>query len=93
MLAKACAGKKTSLKAALSDQRVVVYTVGAFSLWGGGWLLGLYVQDEWKITKQLTLNVGIRFDQMYQFVEANQFKVVFHEYDWRLNDLTGGAPR
>jgi hypothetical protein len=27
------------------------------------------------------------------FVEANQFKVVFHEYDWRLNDLTGGAPR
>ena len=38
-----------------------------------GWLLGLYVQDEWKITKQLTLNTGIRFDQMYQFVDANQF--------------------
>jgi outer membrane receptor for ferrienterochelin and colicin len=38
-----------------------------------GWLLGLYLQEEWKITKQLTLNMGIRFDQMYQFVDANQF--------------------
>jgi len=27
------------------------------------------------------------------FVQANQFTVVFHDYDWRLNDLTGGAPR
>ncbi len=26
-------------------------------------------------------------------VQANQFTVSFHEYDWRLNDLTGGAPR
>jgi outer membrane receptor protein involved in Fe transport len=38
-----------------------------------GWLLGFYVQDEWKITNKLTLNVGIRFDQMYQFIDANQF--------------------
>lgn len=27
------------------------------------------------------------------FVERNEFTVVFHEYDWRLNDLTGGGPR
>ena len=38
-----------------------------------GWLMGVYIQDEWKITNQLTLNTGIRFDQMYQFVDANQF--------------------
>ncbi len=38
-----------------------------------GWLLGVYLQDEWKITSQLTLNAGIRFDQMYQFVDANQW--------------------
>jgi outer membrane receptor protein involved in Fe transport len=38
-----------------------------------GWNLGTYVQDEWKLTKQLTLNYGIRFDQLYQFVDANQF--------------------
>jgi outer membrane receptor protein involved in Fe transport len=38
-----------------------------------GWLLGAYVQDEWRITKQLTLNTGVRFDQMYGYVDANQF--------------------
>jgi outer membrane receptor protein involved in Fe transport len=37
-----------------------------------GWLLGFYVQDEWKLTDKLTLNWGLRFDQMYQFVDANQ---------------------
>ena len=30
-------------------------------------------QDEWKITNQLTLNAGLRFDQMVQYVNANQF--------------------
>jgi outer membrane receptor protein involved in Fe transport len=38
-----------------------------------GWLVGTYLQDEWKITNQLTLNAGLRFDQMYQYVDANQF--------------------
>ncbi len=38
-----------------------------------GWNLGGYVQDEWKITNNLTLNTGLRFDQLYQFVDANQF--------------------
>ena len=37
-----------------------------------GWLIGTYVQDEWKITNQLTLNAGLRFDQMWQYVDANQ---------------------
>src|SRR5262249_28607393 len=38
-----------------------------------GWLMGIYVQDEWKLTNKLTLNLGLRFDQMYQYVDANQF--------------------
>jgi outer membrane receptor protein involved in Fe transport len=38
-----------------------------------GWLIGTYLQDEWRITNQLTLNAGLRFDQMYQYVDANQF--------------------
>ncbi len=37
-----------------------------------GWIAGLYVQDEWRITNQLTLNAGLRFDQMWQYVDANQ---------------------
>jgi outer membrane receptor protein involved in Fe transport len=37
-----------------------------------GWLLGTYLQDEWKITNELTLNAGLRFDQMYQYIDANQ---------------------
>jgi hypothetical protein len=37
-----------------------------------GWNIGTYIQDEWRITNQLTLNVGLRFDQLYQFVDANQ---------------------
>jgi outer membrane receptor protein involved in Fe transport len=38
-----------------------------------GWLLGTYLQDEWKINNEWTLNAGLRFDQMYQYVDANQF--------------------
>jgi outer membrane receptor protein involved in Fe transport len=37
-----------------------------------GWLFGTYIQDEWKITNNLTLNAGLRFDQMWQYVDANQ---------------------
>jgi len=37
-----------------------------------GWLAGVYAQDEWKITNNLTMNYGARFDQMWQYVNANQ---------------------
>ena len=30
-------------------------------------LIGIYAQDEWKVTNQLTINAGLRFDQMYQY--------------------------
>ncbi len=58
----------------LSDQPFSV----AESVSKVGWLLGAYVQDEWKVTSQLTVNVGVRFDQMYQFVDANQFSPRFN---------------
>ncbi len=38
-----------------------------------GWQLGGYVQDEWKLTDKLLFNYGVRFDQMFQYVDANQF--------------------
>lgn len=35
--------------------------------------------------------IGPRLLSLEQdFVEKNEFKVVFHAFDWRLNDLTGG---
>ena len=37
-----------------------------------GWLAGAYVQDEWHITDTLTMNAGLRFDQMWEFTDANQ---------------------
>ena len=37
-----------------------------------GWLAGAYVQDEWKLTDALKLDAGLRFDQMWQYVDANQ---------------------
>ena len=37
-----------------------------------GWNIGGYVQHEWKITDKFVLNAGLRFDQLYQFVDANQ---------------------
>jgi outer membrane receptor protein involved in Fe transport len=42
-----------------------------------GWNIGTYVQDEWRLTNQLTLNMGLRFDQLYQFVDANQLSPRF----------------
>jgi outer membrane receptor protein involved in Fe transport len=50
-----------------------------------GTLFGTYIQDEWKLTHQLTLNMGLRFDQMNQFVDANQlsprFNFVYKPFD------------
>jgi outer membrane receptor protein involved in Fe transport len=37
-----------------------------------GWLYAAYVQDEWRITNQVTINAGLRFDQMDEYVSANQ---------------------
>jgi outer membrane receptor protein involved in Fe transport len=38
-----------------------------------GWTAGAYVQDEWRMSSNLTVNAGLRFDQMSEFVSANQF--------------------
>jgi outer membrane receptor protein involved in Fe transport len=37
-----------------------------------GWIAGAYIQDEWRITGKFTINAGLRFDQMWQYVDANQ---------------------
>lgn len=37
-----------------------------------GFLFGTYIADEWRVTNKLTLNYGLRFDQMMQYTNANQ---------------------
>ncbi|MFM0042271.1 TonB-dependent receptor [Paraburkholderia sediminicola] len=37
-----------------------------------GYLYSAYVQDEWKITDKLTLNYGLRYDKMDEYVSASQ---------------------
>ena len=37
-----------------------------------GWLYGGYVQDEWRLGEAVTLNLGVRWDQMVEYVTAGQ---------------------
>ena len=50
-----------------------------------GWILGTYAQDEWKIAPQLSLNTGLRFDQIYEFVDAHQLSprisLTYHPFE------------
>lgn len=37
-----------------------------------GWLYGVYLQDEWKLTESLTVNYGLRFDVVDGITQENQ---------------------
>ena len=51
-----------------SDQPLAIFDSGATT----GWLYSTYLQDEWRITSKVTVNFGLRFDQMAEFVDAQQ---------------------
>jgi outer membrane receptor protein involved in Fe transport len=50
-----------------------------------GWLFGVYLQDEWKLTPEVTVNFGARFDA-YSPTQENQLSprinVVWQPNDW-----------
>ncbi len=52
----------------LSDQPFTIYDQESKT----GYLYGLYLQDEWAITDQLTLNFGGRFDIVNAYTNENQ---------------------
>ena len=52
-----------------------------------GWLVGIYLQDEWRLNRQFTLNFGLRFDQMVQYIDANQWSPRA-SLEWKPSDQT-----
>lgn len=52
----------------LSDQPFTINDTNSKT----GYLYGIYLQDEWKLTSTLTLNYGVRYDRMSEFVQAGQ---------------------
>ncbi|NDU86507.1 MAG: TonB-dependent receptor [Ferrovum sp.] len=49
------------------------YPVTDNHTYNGNTLWALYLQDEWKTTEQMTVNYGLRFDQVNAFVSENQW--------------------
>jgi outer membrane receptor protein involved in Fe transport len=52
-----------------------------------GNLLGLYVQDEWHINPQFTLNYGIRYDHVAAFTNEQQWSPRINAL-WKISDAT-----
>jgi outer membrane receptor protein involved in Fe transport len=51
------------------------------------WNVGLYAQDEWKLTSKLTLNYGLRYDEYSAFAKENQLSPRVNLV-WKPDDAT-----
>ncbi|HYZ87615.1 MAG TPA: TonB-dependent receptor [Bryobacteraceae bacterium] len=63
--------------ASLSDMLInrpseVVATLGSGLYTGSAWSFGLFAQDDWRITQNLTLNLGLRYDFYSNFLARGQ---------------------
>jgi outer membrane receptor protein involved in Fe transport len=51
-----------------------------------GWLYGVYLQDEWKVTPTVTVNYGLRFDAVDGLTQENQLSPRVNVV-WQPNDV------
>src|SRR6202000_306272 len=60
-----------------------------------GWLVWVYLQDEWNFDPHWTLNAGLRFDQMAQYDTTNQLspRVALVYTPWTGTSLHAGYAR
>ena len=60
-----------------------------------GTLFGVYVQDEWRITPKVTINYGLRFDQVDEYTHENQIspRVNIVYKPWERTTLHAGYSR
>ncbi len=70
-----------------SDQPLDVYGGSAKT----GTLFGMYVQDEWKALPHVTINYGLRFDQVNEYTDENQVSPRINAV-WTHFDGTTTAP-
>ena len=57
------------------------------------WEIGSYLQDDWKISKRLTLNLGLRYDLYTRHTELNNLATTFIKGPGKefIDDITSGA--
>jgi hypothetical protein len=61
----------------LGDTLVGLDNVGLSTAWYDAWQEGAFIQDNWKLTKRLTLNLGVRYDYTSPFREEQNRGSIF----------------
>jgi len=61
--------------------------------WWRNWEHGAYFQDDWKVSRRLTLNMGIRYDLYQRHTELNNLATIFKKGPGKnvIDNVTTGA--